>query len=72
MFCRVYVAAVTELYDDLPLVLEPYLNILTAVAKLLRDIINIEDFDNLQQDLDRLQHWSETWVMKFILPNAEL
>jgi len=49
----------------LPDIIENSVRMFAADTKLWRKIQNEEEEQILQQDLDRLENWSETWLLKF-------
>src|SRR6218665_2660958 len=50
--------------NELPDIIESSIRMFADDTKLWRKIQNEEDEQNLQQDLDRLENWSETWLLK--------
>src|SRR6218665_1193904 len=51
--------------NELPDIIESSVRMFADDTKLWRKIQNEEDEQILQQDLDRLENWSETWLLKF-------
>ena len=51
--------------NDMPERIYSYINLLAGDAKLLRRVQKNEDYEALQQDLDKIFEWSCTWKMEF-------
>ena len=54
--------------NDLPEGVDGFLNMFADDAKIVKKVSGVNSCRELQQDLDKLQEWSDTWLMKF---NAE-
>lgn len=52
--------------NDLPEGVESFLNMFADDAKVMTEVKSKEDCINLQGDLNRLQNWSDKWLVKFI------
>ena len=51
--------------DDLPDGVRSYVNMFADDAKMMRQVKNQEDCQDLQKDLDVIQEWSDKWMMEF-------
>ena len=51
--------------NDLPKGLSNYISFFADDAKLLRKVNSQEDCKKLQEDLNKIQEWSERWKMDF-------
>ena len=51
--------------NDLPDGVRSYVNMFADDAKMMRQVKNQEDCQDLQKDLDVIQEWSDKWMMEF-------
>ena len=51
--------------NDLPDGVSSYMNMFADDAKIMRQVRNLEDCQELQKDLDKLNDWSAKWLMEF-------
>ena len=51
--------------NDLPEEVDPFCRLFADDAKLYKDLQNLEDFDTIQNDLNKLCQWTIKWLMLF-------
>ncbi len=51
--------------NDLPVGLDSYVSLFADDAKIMRQIRNRNDCEELQNDLNKLHNWNQTWKMQF-------
>ena len=62
MFCP---GAATFYVNDLPSEVSSFCKLFADDAKLYKDLQNLEDFEMIQNDLDKLCQWTIKWLMFF-------
>ena len=51
--------------NDMPEGVSSYMNMFADDAKIMRRITNMDDCNELQKDLDKINEWSKSWQMEF-------
>ena len=55
----------TLFINELPNITSSLLYLFADDAKLLRPIVNPSDFDHIQNDINDLHNWTQSWLLKF-------
>ena len=58
--------------NDLPDEVKPYCKLFADDAKLYKDLQNLEDFETIQSDLNKLCQWTIKWLWYSMLKNVKL
>ena len=58
--------------NDLPLEVSSFCKLFADDAKLYKDLQNLEDFEMIQNDLDKLCQWTIKWLMFFNLDKCKI
>ena len=58
--------------NDLPEQVQSYCKLFADDAKLYKDLHNLQDFETIQTDLDKLCEWTSKWLMYFNIDKCKV